>query len=58
MSNRNHSFYLTGNSELFFQFHEINERSLVKIIDKFPAKTSSGHDGITLKQLKYLKLIN
>ena len=56
-SNRNHSFYLTGNSELLFQFQEINEESLIKITDKFPAKTSSGHYGITLKQLKYLKLI-
>ena len=56
-SNINHSFYLTGNSELLFQFQEINEESLIKTIDKFPAKTSSGHDGITLKKLKYLKLI-
>ena len=57
-SNTNESFYMTGNSELFFfQFQEINEESLIKIIDKFPAKTSSVHDVITLKQLKYLKLI-
>ena len=56
-SNINHSFYLTGNPELLYQFQDINEELLITIIDKFPAKNSSGHDGVTLKQLKYLKLI-
>ena len=40
-----------------FKFHEINEETIIKIIDTFPAKTSSGHDGISLKQLKYIKCI-
>ena len=56
-SNTNYSYYLTGNSENRFQFQEINEESILKIIDNFPAKSSSGCDGITLKQLKYLKYV-
>ena len=56
-SNKNYSYYLTGNSENRFKFQEINEEFILKIIDNFPAKSSSGCDGITLKQLKYLKYV-
>ena len=38
-----------------FKFHEINEETIIKIIDIFTAKTSCGHDGISLKQ--YIKCI-
>ena len=51
-SNKYHSYYLTGNSDIHFQFQEINEESILKIIYNFPAKYNSGYDGITLKQLK------
>ena len=56
-SHKNYSYYLTENSENRFQFQEINEESILKIIDNVPAKSSSGCDGITLKQLKYLKYV-
>ena len=56
-SNNNYSYYLTRNSENRLQFQETNEESILKIIDNFPAKSSSGCDGITLKQLKYLKYV-
>ena len=56
-SNRNYSYYLTEKFDILFQFQEINEGSILKIIDHFPAKSSSGCDGITLKQLKYLKYV-
>ena len=39
-------------------FQEINGESLIKIIDKFPAKASSGHDSITLKQLLLNQIFN
>ena len=45
--NKKYSYYLTGNSEIRFQFQEINEESILKIFDNFPAKSSSGCDGIT-----------
>ena len=51
---KKYSYYLTGNSENRFQFHS---KSMLKIIDNFPAKSSSGCDGITLKQLIYLKYV-
>ena len=56
-SNKSYSYCLTGNSENQFQFQEINEESKLQIIDNFPAKSSSSCDGITLKQLKYLKYV-
>ena len=56
-SNKNYSYYLTGNYENLFHYQEINEESILKIIDNFPAKSSSGCDGITIKQLKYLQYV-
>ena len=53
----NHCYYITGNFEIHFHFQDINEESIFKIIDNFPTKASSGGDGITLKQWKYLKYI-
>ena len=39
-NNTNYSYYLTGNSENRFQFQEINEESILNIIDNCPAKSS------------------
>ena len=38
-----------------FNFQDVDEDTIRKIIDGFPQKKSFGFDGITLKQLKYLK---
>ena len=38
-----------------FNFQDVDEDTIRKIIDDFPPKKSRGFDGITLKQLKYLK---
>ena len=38
-----------------FSFHEVQEETISKIIDKFPAKTSCGIDGISLKFIKQIK---
>ena len=38
-----------------FNFQDVDEDTIRKIIDGFPQKKSCGFDGITLKQLKYLK---
>ena len=38
-----------------FNFQDVDEDTIRKIIDGFPQKNSCGFDGITLKQLKYLK---
>ena len=38
-----------------FNFQEVDENTIVKIIDKFPCKTSSGPDLILMKLVKYMK---
>ena len=38
-----------------FNFQDVDEDTIRKIIDGLPQKKSCGFDGITLKQLKYLK---
>ena len=38
------------------KFREIDEETIIKIIDGFPLKTSSGVDKISFKQFKYIKL--
>ena len=55
ISSKSYSSYLKRHLVNPFKFHEINEETIIKIIDTFPAKTSFGHDGISLKQLKYIK---
>ena len=57
ISSKCYSSYLKRHLVNPFKFHEINEETIIKIIDTFPAKTSCGYDGISLKQLKYIKCI-
>ena len=38
-----------------FNFQEVNENTVVKIIDNFPCKTSSGPDSISMKLVKHMK---
>ena len=54
-SHKHHSYYLTGDSEIHFQFQEINEESILKMIDNSSGKSISGCNVIILKHLNYLK---
>ena len=47
--------YLTAPSTTNLSF--ASETTIAKIIDKFPPKTSSGHDKISLKLVKHCKNI-
>ena len=49
-------YYLKRDSTVAFKFTKIYEEAILKIIDDFPLKTSSGVDKIYFKQLKYIKL--
>ena len=48
--------YLNNFDNNVFQFHDIDESIVEKIIDNFPSKNSRGYDGISLRLLKFCKL--
>ena len=48
--------YLNNSDNNVFQFHDIDESIVEKIIDNFPSKNSCGYDGISLRLLKFCKL--
>ena len=48
--------YLNNFDNNIFQFHDIDESIVEKIIDNFPSKNSCGYDGISLRLLKFCKL--
>ena len=48
--------YLNNFDNNVFQFHDIDESIVEKIIDNFPSKNSCGYDGISLRLLKFCKL--
>ena len=45
--------YSTAPSTANLSFDYVSETNIAKIIDKFPPKTSCGHDNISLKLVKY-----
>ena len=47
--------YLGQPLDKIFRFENITESEIVKIIDKLKPKTSTGHDGISVKLLKDIK---
>ena len=48
--------YLNNFDNNVFQFHDIDESIVEKIIDNFPSKNSCGYDGISLRLLTFCKL--
>ena len=53
--NKSFRDYLTKNIRTTFQFHNITQTALERIIDHFKSKTSTGHDGLSMKLMKDLK---
>ena len=53
---RNHNYekYLTGNILSSFQFDLVDDDTIVKTLHSIKSKSSSGHDGISTKLLKFL----
>ena len=53
---RNHNYgkYLTGNILSSFQFDLVDDDTIVKTLHSIRSKSSSGHDGISTKLLKFL----
>ena len=53
---RNHNYrkYLTGNILSSFQFDLVDDDTIVKTLQSIKSKSSSGHDGISSKLLKFL----
>jgi len=49
--------YLTKNTSSVFKFETVSCNHIVKTIDKLKSKDSYGHDGISVKLLKYVKHI-
>ena len=56
MNSINPLSYLNNFDNNVFQFHDIDESIVEKIIDNFPSKNSCGYDGISLRLLKFCKL--
>ena len=54
-SSKHFSDFLIDKPDCTFNFQEVDENTIVKIIDKFPCKTSSGPDSISMKLVKYMK---
>ena len=54
-SSKHFSEFLIDKPDCTFNFQEVDENTIVKIIDKFPCKTSSGPDSISMKLVKYMK---
>ena len=54
-SSNKFSDFLIDKPDCTFNFQEVNENTVVKIIDKFPCKTSSGPDSISMKLVKHMK---
>ena len=54
-SEKDFSEYLKQNINCSFSFQTVNETDIMKILDKFKPKTSSGPDGLSMKLLKSIK---
>ena len=52
--NLDYSHYLTNKILLSFHFDLVDENDILKVIQSLKPKTSTGHDGISTKLLKYL----
>ena len=53
-SSKHFSDFLIDKPDCTYNFQEVDENTIVKIIDKFPCKTSSGPDSISMKYMKNL----
>ena len=56
-SDKHFNYSVKRNSTITFKCTEIDEETILKITDCLPLKTSSGVDKISLKQLKYIRLV-
>ena len=54
ITNMNYTHYLTKRILFSFHFELVDETAVLKVIQSLKPKTSAGHDGISLKLLKYL----
>jgi len=54
-TDKSYKDYLNDPTQQRFEFHYIDNDTIIKIIDSLKSKHSTGHDGMSCKLLKYVK---